>query len=863
MSKLKFRSMIRPFKESKLGKQTWRNADKTPYKNAERFLGLRRILIPLSILLMAITPFFVNYVFSFFDLLTDVFSEGLFSGANWERLWQPVYFIRFPFSSGFTTVFYVLLILVLYFFEVKHMYKLRKGFMPLEEHMTEATSRWSYPKELDSQYETMATDNLDDYDGPAGIPIGTAPRSLEDLEKGRVREYIADESTNTAIVGETRAGKGVFGVEKIIDGLSRTKKVLDKVSMVIHDPSGELYLKWKKLLEKRGYVVKLLNLIDTYVSDSTNPLMLVAHYYKQYLFGETEVERNKGLDQAQAELATLCYSYFNDDNAKEKIWQNSSIALFSAGTQALMEEALLLDRPELINVYTILNMIAEMNGDRIAHVDHPILVAAEPDKQKRTVLFTEFKGKAVLDFYFTQLPEGHPARISYQDIKASAPAAATIGNVVTNMLSDMKAFRRTGNAKLMAQTSFDYMDLGFGKKPMAVFIVVSDQDKSNHAIAANFIDQSFKELNKKGLRQPNRKLKRRVCYLDEEFGNMVKVPEQGAKTTDGLKVGISHVFVMQNYEQVDKYGEGEAATILSNCGNIIVVKTKSKKTRETIIDDLGNRANLSLSRQGKPGETDRTLTDSVERIPMVTKDELARIPFGRTIVIRSMKTHDLKGKVIENIYPIYNRDDTKMEEAWKYLPYEECSWDDIEELYDDAPHTRIRMDDLLYKVDVSEIPLKEARRKAIMEESELDEIESEEFIDTTLEETGPSKVLEIRKQEPAKQENMPLKEDSPKGSSILMYQNEVLSELELIFDDYIRSDIQKQKIWEGFPYPFVKKISRCVRVYYEDKPRYISEYESLLEGNSTIIDLKNWLSNVGREELFQQVIDLIETGGMR
>ncbi|MFD1902833.1 TraM recognition domain-containing protein [Enterococcus termitis] len=245
------------------------------------------------------------------------------------------------------------------------------------------------------------------------------------------------------------------------------------------------------------------------------------------------------------------------------------------------------------------------------------------------------------------------------------------------------------------------------QKADGVFIVVSDQDKSNHAIAANFIDQSFKELNKKGLRQPNRKLKRRVCYLDEEFGNMVKVPEQGAKTTDGLKVGISHVFVMQNYEQVDKYGEGEAATILSNCGNIIVVKTKSKKTRETIIDDLGNRANLSLSRQGKPGETDRTLTDSVERIPMVTKDELARIPFGRTIVIRSMKTHDLKGKVIENIYPIYNRDDTKMEEAWKYLPYEECSWDDIEELYDDAPHTRIRMDDLLYKVDVSEIPLKE------------------------------------------------------------------------------------------------------------------------------------------------------------
>ncbi|EQA3612406.1 type IV secretory system conjugative DNA transfer family protein, partial [Enterococcus hirae] len=165
-------------------------------------------------------------------------------------------------------------------------------------------------------------------------------------------------------------GKGVFGVEKAIDGYSRTTDMKEKRSMNIHDPSGELYLKWKKLLEKRKYKVKLLNLNDTAVSDTTNPLSLVVHYYKQYLFGKTTIERDRGLDQAQSELATLCYTYFHDPHAKEPFWQNAATALFTAGSLALIEESLLIQREELSNMYTIVNMIAEMNSDQITTESH-------------------------------------------------------------------------------------------------------------------------------------------------------------------------------------------------------------------------------------------------------------------------------------------------------------------------------------------------------------------------------------------------------------------------------------------------------------------------------------------------------------
>ncbi|MGM0122487.1 type IV secretory system conjugative DNA transfer family protein [Enterococcus sp. AZ152] len=841
--------LINKWKKDLVGTRLWRDPTRTPYKYVERYIGQKRVLVPLFVGLLVLFFFFSNYLVSLPTILTEVFPNGLFGECDWSQAFQWKFFFQLPNTRTGWTYFFLLFFFCTFLFGLK-LYRIRKSFMPLEDVMTAATSRWADGKsELDYQYPVMPTDDMEAYDGPSGMVIGTSPRTNEDKELNRVREYISDEPTNNLIVGETRVGKGVFGVEKAIDGFSRTTDMKEKRSMNVHDPSGELYLKWKKTLENRGYIVWLLNLNDTAVSDTTNPLALVVHYYKQYLFGKTQVERDRGLDQAQAELATLCYTYFHDPNAKEPIWQNSASALFTAGSLALIEESLLLQREELSNMYTILNMIAEMNSDRITSITHSALEKYTDDLSTRKKFFAKYKDKTVLDFYFQELPYDHPAHIAYLDILASSPAKSTIGNVVTHMLTNMKSFRRTGNAKLMAQNSINYMDLGFGEKPMAVFVVVSDQDKSNHEIAANYFDQSFKELTKAGLKQPNRKLPRQVVFLYEEAGNMVKIPELATKMTDGLKVGLSHVIVLQNYEQLDKYGD-EADTIISNCGNIIVVKTKSKKTREMIVEDLGNRANLSLSRQGKVADSEKTLTDSMERIPMLTKDELSRLPFGQTVVIRSMKTHDLKGNVIENMYPIYNRGETKMLESWKYLPYEESTWEEIEEEYRNAPHTQINLSDLLYLVDPFMIEEKEERRQAILE----------------------GRDFEAEKASKNEGGNQSEKEDSvrvPQEKHVEpQVENLRLKELDTIFDDYFTEDVQQQRIKEldlasPLSYFFKQKLKKDVRVFcdsQENSQRVKEEYEQLLQ-EGTIKDIKKWLANVGREPLYERMIQSVENNG--
>lgn len=841
--------VINHWKKDLVGTRLWRDPTRTPYKYLERYLGQKRVLMPLFVVLVVLFFFFSNYLVSLPMILSDVFPEGLFGECDWYKAFQWRFFFHLPQTSTGWCCFCILFFFCTCLFGLK-LYRIQKSFMPLEDVMTAATSRWADGKsELDHQYPVMPTDDMEAYNGPSGMVIGTSPRTSDDKELNRVREYVSSEPANVAIVGETRVGKGVFGVEKAIDGYSRTTNMQEKRSMNIHDPSGELYLKWKKLLEKRKYKVKLLNLNDTSVSDTTNPLSLVVHYYKQYLFGKTTIERDRGLDQAQSELATLCYTYFHDPHAKEPFWQNAATALFTAGSLALIEESLLIQREDLSNMYTIVNMIAEMNSDQITTESHPIIKKYTDDLRKRKQLFSKYKGKSVLDFYFQELPFDHPAHLAYLDILASAPAKSTIGNVVTHMLTNLKAFRRTGNAKLMAQNSINYMDLGFGEQPMAVFVVVSDQDKSNHEIAANYFDQSFKELTKAGLKQPNRKLPRQVVFLYEEAGNMVKIPELATKMTDGLKVGLSHVIVVQNYEQLDKYGD-DADTIIANCGNTIVVKTKSKKTREMIVEDLGNRSNLSLSRQGKVADSEKTLTDSMERIPMLTKDELSRLPFGQTVVIRSMKTHDLKGNVIENLYPIYNRGETKMLEAWKYLPYEESTWDEIEKEYHDAPHTKINLSDLLYLVDPFMIEEKEKRRQAILEGRAFEVEKTSE----KKEESQPPEKASIRV---AKEKHVEPQVENPR-----------LKELDTIFDAYFTENVQQQRIQEldlasPLSYFFKQKMKKDIQVFcqsQENPQRIKEEFEQLLQGG-TIKDIKKWLANVGREPLYERMIQSIEKNG--
>ena len=75
-------------------------------------------------------------------------------------------------------------------------------------------------------------------------------------------------------------------------------------------------------------------------------------------------------------------------------------------------------------------------------------------------------------------------------------------------------------AKVSSESTMDFMDVGFGEKPVAVFIALPDYDSSNWFIATVFINQMYFILAKLATSMPGGKLLRRVMFILDEFGNL-------------------------------------------------------------------------------------------------------------------------------------------------------------------------------------------------------------------------------------------------------------------------------------------------------------------------------------------------------
>ena len=74
-----------------------------------------------------------------------------------------------------------------------------------------------------------------------------------------------------------------------------------------------------------------------------------------------------------------------------------------------------------------------------------------------------------------------------------------------------------------------------------------------------------------------------IHYILDEFGNLNTIPNLDTKVTLGLGSRIHFHFVVQNLEQLElHYSKQQAATIQSNCANLLYILTNSETTAKII-----------------------------------------------------------------------------------------------------------------------------------------------------------------------------------------------------------------------------------------------------------------------------------------
>lgn len=357
-------------------------------------------------------------------------------------------------------------------------------------------------------------------------------------------------NNNVLVVGGSGCGK----TRNIV-----TPNILEAVgSYVVSDPKGDLYKKYGGYLRGKGYDVKTINFAHPEKSCGYNPL----HYIK-----------------STQDILKFSSLLINDKRAAQStsdpFWELSSAALLSALIGYLKESH---------NPCTFENILAMLRiGTRSNEDAHDSALAS---------LFEEHKVK-------------NPKSWACAQFKGIDSASGVTYNNVLSTLSVKFAYLDSKELnKMISGKAFDFSSLG--ERKTAVFVIVSDTDRTMDKLANIFFTQAINALcDYADTRCKNNRLPVPVRFILDDFATNCKIEEFPRIISSIRSRGISVMLLIQSEAQLRQGFEMDAYTIISNCDTYAYIGG----------NDVETAANISV-------RTDRPLAD------------ILYMPVGECIVFR-------------------------------------------------------------------------------------------------------------------------------------------------------------------------------------------------------------------------------------
>lgn len=602
-----------------ISKEKQMKNEKRPGMMLERFLGNGWVIAAVVVLEDVFFFLCVNYLFnvitSFNRWMNDLSHPERYIGIenvlpDWETIHK--YGEIYPF---------LLLVLVCFclFVDIRQAYRMRasfsdKGFNSGQK----GTARWATEQEIKKQYVKIP-DKEKEFPGYGGTIVSRMGDNL----------YVDPDVTNNLCIGITRSGKGEMYVIPSIDVYSRAEK---KTSLVVMDPKTELYKTSKETLEKRGYDVYLLSLVDPEHSMGFNPLSQVIALYE-----------NGDYPNAELLVQSFCYSIFNPDKPVngDTFWQDSPTSLLSALVIALLEDVFMTIEEEhltgekkkaelnKINMFSIINLFGELVSQ--TNPENPYISG--------------------LDMMFQMRPPLDRAKIKFFGVQVAG--VRTKASIYSSMLMKLTIFTYENFAKMTSESTLNLEDIGFSDKPVAVFIEMPDYDKSAHFLGSVFIRQMYFVLARRATKEKSGKCKNRVKVIADEFGNMPAIEAMETIITVCLGRNISFDLYIQADSQLEKLYGKNAKTIAGNCGNTIYILSDDDETTKRFSQNLGNETIIDMQRNGNRLSGNKTIMETPTEKPLMTMNQLEELRPGECIVRRIMKRKDKKGRLVKP-HPIFN-----------------------------------------------------------------------------------------------------------------------------------------------------------------------------------------------------------------
>lgn len=360
-------------------------------------------------------------------------------------------------------------------------------------------------------------------------------------------------------------------------------------SYIIADPKGEILRKTGGLLEKEGYEICVLNLVELEKSDCYNPIAYLRS------------------DHDALKLVTNLIKNTNEKGQKssDPFWDKSEAAILQAFILYLLHEAPASEQ----NFSTVMYMIENA-------------AASEEDESY----------KSPVDLLFDDLERKNPEHIALKMYKVFKQAAGkTAKSILVSTAVRLAAFNLPEIARV---TEKDEMFLNtIGNRKKAVFAVISDNDTSLNFIVSMLYSQAFQELYHEADRNGGR-LPVHVRVMMDEFAN-VALPENFEKvlaTCRGREISIN--IIIQNMAQIKAMFRDSWENLTGNCDTYIYLGGNESTSHEYISKSLGKETVDVKTRgvtHGRNGSSSNNF-QSVGR-ELLTPDEVRMIDNNYEVVI--------------------------------------------------------------------------------------------------------------------------------------------------------------------------------------------------------------------------------------
>ena len=621
---------------------------------------------------------------------------------------------------------YIFLIIVAIAVAILNVYRFRNAFRSLEAGQ-KGTSRLTTMEEIKEQYPAVAEipeknpdGSIKRIPGNGGLPVASKDGYM----------YLDESATNALILAITRAGKGEVFSLRMLDSYSRSEK---QPSLIILDMKFDLRKMCTKAFQDRGYEVMSINLENPMRGVGYNPLYLITRYYqegrdsdaellcKAFAYphfasagGKSDDNSDFFLSNATSALVATIMAHTVDCLRQDKR-ENAKLAMQyltkrQAYEQLTEEEKKKANQSyeELRKEKTFVQCVLEA---KVIPDDVPFEVQ-ETNARKNNMasvmnMFTNLAGetagknKTKLDEYFDLRGRFDRARAVYSSINVSGDK--TKGSIFSQMLTKLSQYTFGGMEQLTRESTFSPEELGFGKKPIALFLQVPFYDRSKDAIAISMIDQLYQANARACIQSRSGKCDRRIIFHLDEIAQFPPIENLDSKLSICLGLNMVFNLIIQTDAQLTlKYGEA-SKIIKGNCGNQIFLQTSEEETAKMFSSLLGSKTITNVNRVGTRFALNKSYTETLEERPLLNPRELMDLEEGENVVLRTMYRRDLEGNPVKP-HPIFNSRKEGRAFLYRYQ-YLQDYFPDADTVSEESLHLptlkAVRADEMMYNYDIS------------------------------------------------------------------------------------------------------------------------------------------------------------------